>query len=166
MFLPIVDHASSPAPNEVLEAFLKAFPEAKNIGVIYSQSELEEAVKKLEESAVSKGVRVIKSRVSSIPEFSKSLSEMKGKVDTFWVIDESLFSIQEVWNYFINFNFRHQIKTVVFTEKSLSQGGLFYCPESEKIVINKRVMEMSGFKVSGEAGPVTYYSAKESQEKD
>ena len=101
---------------------------------------------------------MIKVKVPSLKEFSQRLGEIKGKVDTFWVIDESLFSVQEVWNYFMMFTFRHRIKTVVFTEKALSLGGLFYYTEDQEIMINKRILDVIECRVSEKAGPVKYYS--------
>jgi hypothetical protein len=138
----------------------------KSIGIIYSQPQYEETIGRLTESARGKEINVIKVKVPSIKEFSQTLGEMKGKVDTFWVIDESLFSVQEVWNYFMMFTFRHRIKTVVFTEKALALGGLFYYTEDKETMVNKRILDVLGCKVSEKAGPIKYYSGKSGQESD
>jgi hypothetical protein len=164
IFCPAINKASAPVQGEVLDAYLRAFPEVKNIGIIYSQPKYEEIIVNLAESAGAKEVKVIKVKVPSIKEFSETLGDMKGKVDTFWVIDESLFTVQEVWNYFMMFTFRHRIKTVVFTENALALGGLFYYTEDKETMVNKRILDVLGCKVSEKAGPVKYYSGKSGQE--
>ena len=149
--------ASFPTESEVLVAYLQAFPEVKSIGIIYSQPDMEDTIQKLTESAETKKVNVIKIRAPSIKEFPQALRDMKDKVDTFWVLDDPLYSMKEAWTYFIMFSLRNGIKTVVFSEKVLADGGLFFYTEKKEIMVNKRILDVNGFKVSEKAGPVKYF---------
>ena len=157
IFCSLLARAQSPSESEVLEAYLRVFPEVKAIGIVYSQADKEEGIQKLEELAKAKKVKVIKVRVPSLEGFPQALREMKEKVDTFWVLDDPLFSLKEAWSYFVMFTVRNGIKTVVFSEKSLASGGLFFYAENKEVLINKRILEVNGFKVSEKAGSIKYY---------
>ena len=54
LFYPLMGRASTPVQSEVLDAYLKAFPEVKSIGVIYSQPRYEQTIVRLSESAKQK----------------------------------------------------------------------------------------------------------------
>lgn len=165
LLYPNLDKASSPSQSDVLEAYLRVFPDVKGIGIIYSDAQKEKAIHKLEKIATAKKIKVIKARVPSVKEFPQALRDMKGRVDTFWVLDDPLFSLKEAWYYFVLFSLRNHIKTVVFTEKALASGGLFYYTDKKEVMINKKILEVLGLKVSEKAGPVRYFM-KSSQEGD
>jgi hypothetical protein len=143
----------------VLEAFLKAFPDSRTIGVLYSEPQFEGAITELKAKAQERGIEVMPVKIGSIKEFPDQLQNMKGKADTLWVVDDPLYSLQEVWNFFIMFTLRNKIKTVVFTERALQYGGLFYFSPAQESMINKRILEAMGLTVSPEAGTVLYHGS-------
>ncbi len=146
-----------PSIAEAFEAYLLAFPDVKNIGVIYSKAENEATIGELEDIAKSKNVGVIKFRSPTIKEFPKATRDLKDKVDTIWVIDDPIYSIHEAWSYFVFFTMRNRIKTVVSTEQALKECGLFYYTAEKEIVVNKKILGVLGLSVSSDAGPITYY---------
>ncbi len=157
VFYPVLNNVSSLSGNEVLDAYLRAFPDVKSIGVIYSEPKNEVLIKELERTAKAKKIEVLKVRAKSIKDFPDALRILKDDVDTFWVLDDQLFSMSEAWNYFIMISLRNRIKTVVFSEKALASGGLFYYTDKKEIMINRRIIGLLGLKVSEKAGPVKYF---------
>jgi ABC-type uncharacterized transport system substrate-binding protein len=158
--LPVAAAASLPSEKDILGLFSKIFPDTRSIGVIYSEDKHEQTVGIIREHAAKKKIEVKSLKVSSIKEFSEALNNLKGAVDTIWVLDDSLYSNMEVWKYFVMFTMRHRLKTIVHSEKALSLGGLFYCPDTSEVIINKRVLDLLGVKVKEGAGPVKYYGEK------
>jgi ABC-type uncharacterized transport system substrate-binding protein len=102
-------------------------------------------------------VKVVVTRVASVKEFPGALQAIKDRVDTVWVLDDEVYSIQETWNYLIMFCLRNKLKTVVSTDKALQLGGLFYCGPDQSCRVNKRILEVLGMTVSERAGSVQYY---------
>jgi len=155
--LPATALASLPSEKNILELFVRVFPDTKNIGIIYSEPKHEQTVKIIKQHAKELKIEAKSFKVSSIKEFSEALNELKGAVDTIWVLDDSLYSNMEVWKYFIMFTMRHRIKTIVHSEKALSLGGLFYCPDTTEVLVNRRVMDLIGVKAREDVAPVKYY---------
>lgn len=154
--VPASAPATPPTETEVLDLYLKVFPDTKSIGVIYSEEKNEQSVRALEERGRELGIEVKSFKVSSIKEFSKALSYFKGLVDTIWVPDDGIYQSMEVWKYFVMFTMRHRIRSIVHSEKSLAMGGLFFSPEENEILINKRVLDMLGLEVP-DGVPVKYH---------
>jgi len=160
VFFPQLNQAAPPTEKDTFEAYLLAFPDTKAIGVIYSEAKNDQSIKKIEDCAQEKNVVLIKMQASSIKDFPDALRQMKDKVDTLWVPSDALYSISESWNFFIMFCLRNRIKTVVLNEKALAGGGLFFLTENSEIIINKRILDVLGLKVSDKAGTVKYYGGE------
>ena len=157
---PAARPSASPSLGEALQAYLRVFPEVKNIGVIYSESKNEDPIKNLTQSAKEKNILVVPIKVSSIKEFPGACREAGSKADTVWVLEDSIYSVvPDAWSYFVLLAMRNRVKIVVPSEKALASGGLFYFSEEKEIVINLRILKVLGLKVSPEAGPVKYYGA-------
>jgi ABC-type uncharacterized transport system substrate-binding protein len=157
MIVPNPGITDSPATGEILEAYLKVFPDVKIIGVLYSRPEFEETVKDLEAGARARNVFVIKYKTPTIKDFPVALLDMRGKADTIWVLDDPIYSMSEAWSYFIVYTLRNRIRTVVSNEKALKDCGLFYYSPNKEIVVNKRMLYVLGLEVSEGAGKVKYY---------
>ncbi len=160
LLYPRLDAASAPSESDVLEAYLRVFPGARSIGVIYSDSKHEETIQNLEKCAKEKNIGVIKLKIPSIKEFPSATRFMKDNVDTFWVPDDPLYSGNEAWTYFVMFCLRSGKKTVVFTENALTRGGLFYFTEKKEVMINKHILNAFGLKIEEKAGPVKYHEVE------
>jgi len=157
IFFPASGTTAPQSIEKTVEAYLRVFPDAKSIGVIYSQDALEKTVRQLETIAKARKIKVVSSRIPSIKEFPAAVKELKDQVDTFWVLDDPLYSSQEAWSFFIFFTIRNKLRTVVSTEKGLKDCGLFYFSGDKEAVVNKRMLDILGAKVSGNAGEVRYY---------
>jgi len=153
---PASGTAATPV-DKTLEAYLKVFPETKSIGVIYSQASFEPSLKQLEAGAKAHNVKVVKVNCPGIKEFPAAITGIKDQVDTVWVPDDPLFALPDVWSFFLFFTIRNQLKTVVSTEKALKEGGLFYYSENKEAIINKRMLDIFGIKVSSLGGAVRFY---------
>jgi len=143
---------------EVLGSFIKAFPETRKIGVFYSKPEFEKAVSDIEKCEAAAGLTITKIKVETFKELPDALRNAKDNVDTIWMLDDSLFSVQEAWNFFIMFVFRSKIKTIVPSEKTLSLGGLFFVNDKKESMVNERILKVLELKVSEHAGEVKYFT--------
>jgi len=158
--LILVAAAGSAVPPKIdksLETYLKVFPEVKSIGVIYSRADLEPAIRQLESGARAKKIKLVKISSPTIKEFPDAVTQIKDQVDTIWVLDDPLYSVQDVWAFFLFFTIRNNLKTVVSTGKALSEGGLFYYNDLQEVVINRRMLNLLRLKVSSNAGEIKYY---------
>ncbi len=149
--------AAPPPGDKTLESYLKVFPGVRSIGVIYSQTSLEPTIRQLESGAKTKNIKVVKVLSPTVKEFPAAVTALKNQVDTLWVLDDPLYSVQDVWAFFLFFTIRNQIKTIVSTEKALKEGGFFYFSEGREVILNKRMLDILGIKVSSLAGAVKFY---------
>lgn len=125
--------------------------------MIYSENSLDKSIRELETAAKARNIKVVKILSPSMKEFPGAVKQIKDQVDTIWVLDDPLYSVQDVWSFFIFFTIREKIKTVVSTEKGIKDCGLFYFSDTKEAVVNKRMLDILGLKVALDAGEVKYY---------
>jgi hypothetical protein len=112
------------SPDEQLRAIRDLFPERRRIGLIYDPGQLEPFVAEAKRSAASLGLVLMSRAATSAEEFPRSLDELAGMIDVFWLLPDTTHIRRETLDYLFLLSFERRVPVFAFSPKYLALGAI------------------------------------------
>jgi len=103
---------------------LEALPDLKTVGLLYDPDRTGELAKRAQKAAVKTGIKLIATEVHSSRDVPSLISNMKGRIDLFWMLPDITVLSPELIEFFFLFSFENRIPIITFSEKYLRLGAL------------------------------------------
>ncbi len=114
-----------------ISSMLDVFEGAKRIGVIYDPKNSDSYIKEALQSAQTRGVELVLSKVSKPAEIPALIDSMKNKIDVFWMLPDATVVNPEAVKYLLLFSFQNKVPVFTFSRKYVEIGcaaGLYAAP--------------------------------------
>jgi len=111
------------SPEVQLSTFLKAVPDMKSIGLIYT-GKTDHLVERVVNACKKEGVKLIAKEISNSREAPPLIKDMEGKIDGFWMLPDVTVFTSETIEYLFLFSMEHRAPILTFSEIYLESGAL------------------------------------------
>ncbi len=130
-------------PEKQLADFRRVLPGLKRIGLIYQSKTMDKLVARTRRAAQRSGLEleVLKSRQAGT--FPSLLDSMKGKIDAYWMLPDSMTTTPQNMEYLILFSMQNGIPVFTFSEKYLRLGA-FLSVEIDPFGIGEQAGRIAG----------------------
>ncbi|MDH3975755.1 MAG: ABC transporter substrate-binding protein [Deltaproteobacteria bacterium] len=121
-------------PYEQFKTMLQAAPKTKNIGTIYNSSKTGTLIKEAEKAAKKLGINLVSTEIRHKSEAINAITDMKGKIDAFWMAPDTTAITHESTEYMLLFSLRNNIPLIGISGKYVKNGALMaYTFDSEDV---------------------------------
>ncbi len=100
------------------------FPAAKRIGIIYSKQNTGRLVKEATAVSRSLGLEIIAREVSSPGEVPAVIESLKGRIDIFWMLPDTIVVTPQTIDAMLLFSFQQKVPVFSFSSKYVRMGAL------------------------------------------
>lgn len=111
-------------PAKQLDELRLVLPEAKRVGVIYSQSETGHMVEEAESAASSKGLILVSRPVKKPQDAISAIDDLGDEIDVLWLLPDITILNYEVVKYIMLFSYKNGIPIYAFSEKYVKNSAL------------------------------------------
>ena len=119
-------------PYEQFKTLLEAAPKTKRIGAIYDSSKTEILIEDAKAAAQKLGIKLVLKEINNKSEAINAITEMKGKIDAFWMAPDTTAITRESAEYMLLFSLRNHIPLIGISAKYVKNGALMaYTFDSE-----------------------------------
>ncbi len=112
------------APEKQFQSLQKILPEAKRVGILFNPGKTAALVKKAQSAAAETGIKLLTKEIQSPKEVPSALLTLKGKIDVFWMIPDSLVVTTETTESLLLFSVENRVPILTFSEKYVEMGAL------------------------------------------
>jgi putative ABC transport system substrate-binding protein len=130
-------------PEKQLADFRKILPGLKRIGLIYESNNMGKLVARTRRAAERSGLELEALKAQHPGDFPVLLNGMKGKIDAYWMLPDSMTVTPQNMEYLILFSMQNSIPVFGFSEKYLDLGA-FLSVEIDPFRIGKQAGRMAG----------------------
>lgn len=121
-------------PLEQFKTLLEAAPKTKTIGTIYDPSKTETIIEEAKKAARALGIKLYPVKIKHKSEAINAITEMKDKIDAFWMAPDTTAITQESTEYMLLFSLRNNIPLIGISPKYVKNGALMaYTFDSEDV---------------------------------
>lgn len=121
-------------PLEQFKTLLEAAPKTKRIGAIYDTSKTGAIINEAKKAAKKLGITLVLTEIKHKSEAINAITEMKGKIDAFWMAPDTTAITQESTEYMLLFSLRNNIPLIGISPKYVKNGALMaYTFDSEDV---------------------------------
>ena len=107
-----------------LNALTRALPDINSIGLLYDPKKTGLLAGKVRDAAAEKGIKLISKEIHRSWAMPLSLSDMKGKIDIFWMLPDVTVFTPETIEFLFLFSLENKIPVLTFSDKYLGLGAL------------------------------------------
>lgn len=135
-------------PEKQLVHFRKVLPRLKRIGLIYNPKTTSHLVARALKAAERSGIELKALKASKHGDFPELLNSMKGNIDAYWMLPDSMIITPQSVEYLIFYSMQNRIPVFTFSEKYLRIGA-FLSLEINTFTMGKQAGEMARKILSG-----------------
>lgn len=135
-------------PDKQLALFRKGLPRLKRIGLIYNPKNTGHLVARALKAAERSGIELTALKANKNGDFPELLNSMKGNIDAYWMLPDSMTITPQSVEYLILFSMQNRIPVFTFSEKYLRIGA-FLSLEINTFTMGKQAGEMARKILSG-----------------
>ena len=129
-------------PEKQLSSLRKVLPRLKKVGLVYNPKNTGYLVARAYQAAARIGVDLTALRANRPEDFPELLRSMKGNVDAYWMLPDSMVITPESVEYLILFSMQNRMPILTFSEKYLKMGA-FMSLEINTFKLGKQAGEMA-----------------------
>ena len=107
-----------------LRAFLEALPDLKTVGLLYDPDRTGYLAENAREAAREIGINLIAKEVHRSSDVPLLIKDMKGKIDTFWMLPDLTVITPETVEYLLLFSLENTVPILTFAKKYVELGAL------------------------------------------
>lgn len=107
-----------------LHIISKALPDIKKLGLVYDPAKTGHIVERTQKVAAKMGINIIANEVHRHRDVPASIKDMKGKVDSLWMIPDTTVITPETVEFLLLFSIENKIPILTFSEKYVELGAL------------------------------------------
>ncbi len=111
-------------PSAQLDAFLKSLPHLKKIGLVYNRDRSGQFAKLAETACMNRGLTLVPREVISPRETIPAITELRGRIDAFWMIPDAVVYYPEMARHLLLFSFNNRIPVLTFSPKYRKSGAI------------------------------------------
>jgi len=111
-------------PETYLRHMTDLFPAAKRIGIIYSKQNTGKLVKDATAFSRSIGLEIVAREVSGPGEVPAVIESLKGRIDMFWMLPDTMVVTPQTIDALLLFSFQHKVPVFSFSGKYVKMGAL------------------------------------------
>jgi putative ABC transport system substrate-binding protein len=126
-------------PEKQLSLLHRFLPGVKKIGMVYCPKNTGHLVARASHAAARMGLEVKALGTRRPEDFPELLKSLKGNVDAYWMLPDSMVITPETVEYLLLFSIRNRVPIITFSEKYLKMGALMS-------------LEVNSFKMGKQAG--------------
>jgi putative ABC transport system substrate-binding protein len=135
-------------PEKQLVHFRKILPRLKRVGLIYNPKNTGHLVARAVKAADRAGIELKTLKVNKQGDFPELLNSMKGNIDAYWMLPDSMIITPQSIEYLILFSMRNGTPVFTFSDKYLRMGA-FLSLEINTFTMGKQAGEMARKILSG-----------------
>ncbi|MBU3949719.1 MAG: ABC transporter substrate-binding protein [Proteobacteria bacterium] len=109
---------------EQLVVLLSVMPEIKAIGLLYNKNKTGHLAKEIKNAAGKFSVKLVTKEVYNSKDVPQLLTDMKGKIDVFWMLPDLTVITPETVEFMLLFSLENKIPILAFSEKYVEMGAL------------------------------------------
>ena len=110
------------SPKQQLATLLQVLPDVENIGLLYDPAKTREFVQRARVAAEKIGIRLYAKEVNRPSDIPSLISDMKGKIDLFWMLPDVTVITPETVKFLLLFSLENKIPVLTFSEKYVELG--------------------------------------------
>jgi putative tryptophan/tyrosine transport system substrate-binding protein len=137
-------------PEKQLSSLHRVLPRLNKVGLIYNQKNTGHLVSRAYQAAAKLGIELTALRVNRPEDFPELLRSMKGNVDAYWMLPDSMVITPESVQYLLLFSMQNRMPILTFSEKYLKMGA-FMSLEINTFKLGRQAGEMAVGILSGTA---------------
>lgn len=111
-------------PETSLRYIADFFPAAKRIGIIYNKQNTGKLVKDAMVISSSIGLEIVAREVSGPGEVPSVIESLKGRIDVFWMLPDSVVATPQTIDALLLFSFQNKVPVFSFSGKYVKMGAL------------------------------------------
>ena len=111
-------------PETYLRYMAGLFPAAKRIGIVYSKQNTSKLVKDATAISRSFGLEIVAREVSGPGEVPAVIESLKGQIDIFWMLPDTMAVTPQTIDAILLFSFQHKVPVFSFSGKYVKMGAL------------------------------------------
>jgi putative ABC transport system substrate-binding protein len=112
------------SPDKQLSVFQQALPGIKRIGLLYDPGKTGYFVKRSQSAATKLGIELIAMEIHSSKDVPALLKNMRGKIESFWMLPDVTLVTPETVELLLLFSFENNIPIITFSDKYVEMGAL------------------------------------------
>lgn len=129
-------------PEKQLSSLRKVLPRLKKVGLVYNPKNTGHLVARAYQAAARIGIELTALRANRAEDFPELLRSMKGNVDAYWMLPDSMVITPASVEYLILFSMQNRMPILTFSEKYLKMGA-FMSLEINTFKLGKQAGEMA-----------------------